>query len=405
MHLRDLASETSFSLLMNKARSALTMLGIIIGIGSVITLVAVGQGATVTVTKNITALGSNLIVIVPGSTRGVVNQGIGSAQTLKLSDATTLQNQLQSTSGVSPEVSRRFQLSAGGNNTNTTVYGANPVYATVHNVSVTNGTFYDQQQNTTAQRVIVLGPTVAQTLFGDATSGVGQSVKVGNVLFTVIGIADIKGGSGITSPDNNVYVPLTTTQRYLIGGAASISSISISASTANDINSVESQANQIMLGLHNISNPSQSDFQIVNQSDIVSSLSSSSKTLTILLGSIAGISLLVGGIGIMNMMLTTVTERTREIGLRKAVGAKRRDIGRQFLTEAVALTLIGGICGITLGLLTAVLLSHFNAVVVQLTWWSVILAFGVSMVIGVVFGYYPAMSAAKLRPIDALKYE
>ncbi len=406
MKISDLVNETGFSLLMNKARSALTMLGIIIGIASVITLVAVGQGATKTITNNISALGSNLVVIIPGSTTTAgVSQGIGTNQTLKVSDATALQKQMQFVNGISPELSKRYQLNYKSNNTNTTVYGANPVYALVHNVQVSDGTFFDQQQNNTAQRVAVLGPTVAQTLFGDTSSGVGKTIRIGNVSFNVLGIANAKGGSGITSPDNNVFIPLVTAQRYLFGQATSVSSISISAQSSSDISSVQAQASQIMLNLHNISNPARPDFQIVNQTDIASSLSSSSRTLTILLGSIAGISLLVGGIGIMNMMLTTVTERTREIGLRKAVGARKRDIGNQFLSEAIVLTIVGGLCGIAIGLLSAVLLNHFNLVTTVLTWWSIVLAFGVSMLIGVMFGYYPANRAARLKPIDALKYE
>jgi len=405
MKYRDLLNETVFTLLINKARSALTILGIVIGIAAVIVLIAVGEGATATVTQNISALGSNLIVVVPGAASGIVSQGIGTAQTLTMSNANTLQQQLQFVSGVSPELAKHFQITYGTNNTNTNVIGADPVYASVHNVTINNGAFFNQQEDNSLQRVAVLGPGVSQVLFGSPYVGVNKQIEINGVIFSVIGVANIKGGSGIASPDNNIYIPLKTAQQYLFGQNQALSSISISAINAKSINIVEQETNNILLSAHGITNPANADFQIVNQSSIVASLSSTTQTLTVLLGSIAGISLLVAGIGIMNMMLTTVTERTREIGLRKAVGAKKKDIGAQFLSEAIALTLIGGVMGIIFGLLIIKILSATHATTVVTEWWSIVIAFGVSMFIGVVFGYYPAQRAAKLKPIDALKYE
>lgn len=405
MKYHDLFNETIFTLLVNKARSALTIIGIVIGIAAVIVLIAVGEGATATVTKNINALGSNLIVVVPGAAPGVVNQGLGTAQTLTVSDANTLQQQLQFVSGVSPELARHFQITYGANNTNTIVIGSNPIYAAVHNVTINNGSFFDQQENNSLQRVAVLGPGVSQVLFGSPFAGVNKQIEINGVIFSVIGVANIKGGSSIASPDNNVYIPLKTAQQYLFGQNQSLTSISVSASNPQSINIVEQEIENILLAAHGITNPANADFQLINQSSIVASLSSTSQTLTVLLGSIAGISLFVAGIGIMNMMLTTVTERTKEIGLRKAVGAKKKDIGAQFLTEAVALTLIGGIIGIFSGLIIIKILETTHSVTVVTQWWSILLAFGVSMLIGVAFGYYPAQRAAKLKPIEALKYE
>ncbi len=405
MRYIDLLQETSYSLLMNKARSFLTILGIVIGIAAVIVLIAVGEGATAAVTNNISALGSNLIVVVPGSASGAVSQGIGSAQTLTMKDASLLQQQLQYVSGISPEIAKHFQITFGANNTNTNVIGADPIYSFVHNVTINNGSFFNQQQNNTLQRVAVLGPGVSELLFGSPYAGVGKQIEINGNLFSVIGVANIKGGSGVSSADNNIYIPLKTAQQYLFGQNRALTSISISAMNAQSINTVEQETFNLLLQSHDIQNPANADFQLVNQSSIVASLSSTTQTLTVLLGSIAAISLLVAGIGIMNMMLTTVTERTREIGLRKAVGAKKKDIGSQFLCEAVALTLIGGLCGILLGIGIIEVLSLTRSVAVVTQWWSIAIAFGVSMLIGIVFGYYPAQRAAKLKPIDALRYE
>lgn len=405
MRVKDLLTETIFTLLINKARSMLTILGIIIGIAAVIVLIAVGEGATATVTQNISALGSNLIVIIPGSSNGPVKQGLGSAQTLTISNANTLQKQLQFASGVSPELSRKFQILAGSNNTNTNVIGANPIYASVHNTQIAKGTFFNQIQDNTLQRVAVLGPNVTQILFGSPFKGLNQKIEINGTLFTVIGITVPKGGNGASSPDNNIIVPLKTAQQYLFGQNQSLSSISISAASSQAIPIVEQEADNILLAQHGITNPANADFQIVNQASVVASLSSTTQTLTALLGSIAGISLLVAGIGIMNMMLTTVTERTREIGLRKAIGAKKKDISKQFLSEAVALTVIGGLLGIILGLSVIKIISMTHTATVVTQWWSIGIAFVVSTLVGIVFGYYPASRAAKLKPIDALKYE
>jgi putative ABC transport system permease protein len=402
----DLYDETTFSLLSNKIRSSLTMLGIVIGISSVIALVAVGQGATKNITSSIGSLGSNLITVQPGATRTAgVSGGIGSASTLKLDDATAISSKVTNIKGVSPEISRRFQVKYKSSNTNTSVIGALPAYLTVRNTTIADGVFFTDQQNKSGAKVAVIGPTTATTLFGDGASPVSQKIKINNIEFTIIGMTTAKGGSGFTNPDDAIYIPLNTGQRYLFGGSKSVSSIAVSAQNANELSDVQTQVTDVLLAQHKIADPLSADFQIINQADVVASLSSVSKTLTILLGTIAGISLLVGGIGIMNMMLTSVTERTREIGLRKAVGAPSADIGIQFLFESLLLTLIGGAVGTLLGVGVALLLQKTNAAQTQVTWWSIILALAVSSVIGFVFGYYPARRASKLKPIEALKYE
>jgi putative ABC transport system permease protein len=407
MRLTDVFSETAAALSSNKARSGLTMLGIVIGISSVIALVGVGQGATASVTASISSLGSNLLVVSPGSssTAGPVSGGAGSAETLTVADGTAIKSNVSDAEAVAPVLSKRYQVTATSNNTNTSVLGTTADYAAVRDLTIDSGNFLSDQQDQQGALVAVLGPTVRDTLFGTDANAINQFIKINGVQFKVIGVTKAKGGSGFTTPDNNIYVPLLTAQRYLAGVTASISEIDIEASSAATINEAQAEITALLLTRHNISDPTNADFTVVNQADIVSSLSTVTSTLTLLLGAIAGISLLVGGIGIMNMMLTTVTERTREIGLRKAIGAKSRDISVQFLTEAIMLTFIGGLIGVTLGLGIAITITRLGIITATVTWQSVVLSFGVSALVGIVFGFYPAQRAAKLKPIEALKYE
>jgi len=254
-------------------------------------------------------------------------------------------------------------------------------------------------------KVAVLGPTTVSDLFGSSTTSViGQTVRINQLDFKVIGVTEAKGGSGFSNQDDVIYVPLSTAQHFL-SGTDSVSTISIAAVSTDVMSTVQQEVTDLLLQRHRISDASQADFQVMNQSDIVSTASSVTNTFTMLLAAIAGISLIVGGIGIMNMMLTTVTERTREIGLRKAIGATKNDISSQFLTEAVMLTFLGGILGILLGWVASLLISKFAGLTTSISLTSVVLAFGVSAVIGLVFGYYPARRAAKLNPIEALRFE
>ncbi len=407
MNYSDLLHETSSALLGNKVRSGLTVLGIIIGIASVIAMLAIGQGATNSISSSIQSLGSNLVIVMPGAQRGPgvqISQGRGSAQSLTLDDATAIQSQVAMAQAVAPEVSSRKQVVAKGTNTNTSVIGTTPAYTTVRNVQIADGTFITAEHVSSLSKVAVIGPTVVSDLFGDGSSPIGQVIRIGGIEFKIVGVTVAKGGSGFNNPDDQIYIPVTVAQRYLTGNKY-VSDISVQADTPQDMTEVQAEITSLLLQRHNISDPASADFSTLNQQDIISSASSITSTLTYLLAAVAGISLVVGGIGIMNMMLTTVTERTREIGLRKAIGAKRADINRQFLVEAVLLTLAGGISGVILGWLIAFIITKFGIVQASVSMSSILLACGVSAAIGIAFGYYPARRASNLNPIEALRYE
>jgi putative ABC transport system permease protein len=401
----DLFKETLWSLTGNKVRSSLTMLGIVIGIASVIAMVAIGQGAQNSIAKSIESIGSNLIIVMPGAARGSgISQGRGSAETLTMEDVDAISTQVSDVAAVAPEVSRRYQITAGANNTNTQVVGTLPAYTDVRNVQIDLGSFLNAQQVQASSKVAVLGATARDDLFGADVNPVGQSIRINGINFTVIGVTVLKGGTGFNNPDDYVYVPITTDQHYLAGNNY-VSDISIAATSADTITAAQQEVTDLLLARHKISDPTAADFNIMNQADIISTASSVTSTFTTLLASIAGISLLVGGIGIMNMMLTTVTERTREIGLRKAVGVKRLYINLQFLAEAVVLTFLGGFIGIILGWIASIVASHFLSLTTEVSLSAVLLAFGVSAGIGIIFGFYPARRAAALSPIEALRYE
>jgi len=407
MLISDLFQETSSALLSNKARSGLTILGVVIGIGSVIAMIAIGQGAQGTIQSNIQSLGSNLIEVMPGMQKGFgyqVSQGRGSAQTLTSEDADAISNQVSLINGVAPELSGRYQVTAKGTNTNTSVLGVTSSYPAIRNVQIDQGSFISDQNVASMSKVAVLGPTVRDDLFGTDVNPVGETIRIRQIEFKVIGLTLSKGGSSFGSQDDMIFIPLTTAQRFL-AGSQRVSTISVQAVDAKSMTDVQNQITNLLLARHNISDPTKADFSTLNQSDIVATASSVANTFTILLGSVAAISLLVGGIGIMNMMLTTVTERTREIGLRKAIGAKRGDISLQFLTEAVMLTFTGGIIGIIFGWLISLGVNKFGNIATQVSVPSILLAFGVSAAIGIIFGYYPARRASRLNPIEALRYE
>jgi len=409
MLIYDLFQETYSAITANKARSSLTILGIIIGIGSVIAMVSVGQGAQSSIESSIQSIGSNLIIVMPGFQRNAaggsgVSAGRGSAQTLTLADSEAIKAEVTGASAVAPDLSRRYQITAKGKNTNTQVVGTVPAYPTVRNIEVSDGSFFTEEQGKSLSKVAVIGPSTRDDLFGTDGNAIGQTIRINKVDFKVIGMTKAKGGSGFSNQDDVVYVPISTAQR-LLAGDNYVSTISIQAGNQSSLSAVQEQVTSILLTRHKISDPTLADFQVLNQADIVATASSVTGTFTILLAAIAGISLIVGGIGIMNMMLTTVTERTREIGLRKAIGAKRNDISKQFLFESVALTFLGGMVGILLGWLIALAISSFAGIATTVSMNSILLAFGVSAAIGIVFGYYPARRAAKFNPIDALRYE
>ena len=403
MKLQDILQETHSSLSANKARSGLTILGIVIGIASVIAMVSIGNGAKASIQSSIEGLGSNLLTIMPGIVqpgRGIVSSGRGAAQTLKNEDIAVVQG-IEGVSIISPEVSRRFQVVTGtGNNTNTTIMGAISDYLTVHNLIMADGVFISDANQRNIGRQVVLGATVATDLFADQNP-IGKSIRINKVNFTVVGVLVLKGGAGFSGPDDMIFVPLSTMQKILTG-VDYLSTMSVSVADKNMMTPVKEEIISALLDKHNVA---EADFSVISQEDILGTLNTVINTFTIFLAAIASISLLVGGIGIMNMMLTTVTERTKEIGLRKAIGAKRNDISMQFLVEAVALTFIGGVVGVILGWLIAYGVTFFGIINTQVSFGSIFLAFGVSAGIGIVFGYYPARRASKLNPIDALRYE
>ena len=411
MTTRDLFEETYAALSANKVRSGLTTLGIVIGIASVIALTAIGQGATNSVQASIQSLGSNLLIVMPGASRQFgfgASGGRGSARSLTPEDATAIAS-VSGVAAVSGDYSARYQVAIAGANTNTSVNGVDASYAQIRDLEMDGGSFITESQSASYAKVAVLGPTVVTDLFGDgATSAdaIGQRVRINDIQFTVIGVTKSKGSSGFNNQDDVVYVPLGTALQYFAGAENRyLPTIYIEAQDASGMTAVQESVTELLLERHKIADPSEADFNILNQADIVSAASSVTGTLTTLLAAVAGISLVVGGIGIMNMMLTTVTERMREIGLRKAIGATKKDVNTQFLAEAIALTFVGGAIGIALGWLAAYGVTVTGLVTAEVTWQSVLLAFGVSAAIGIVFGWYPARRASHLNPIDALRYE
>ena len=407
MTVTDILEETYMALSANKARSFLTMLGIVIGIGSVIAMVAIGQGAQVSIAARIQSIGSDLIQVTPGAQGGIgsqVSSGRGSARTLTQGDADAIAKEISTAKAVAPEISSRYQVTAKGKNTNTSVVGVSPAYPTVRNIEVDQGSFISVENLLSLSKVAVIGPTVRDDLFGADVDPVGQTIRIKSIEFKIIGVTKAKGGTGFGSQDDMIFIPLTSAQRFLAGDNY-VTTISVQAVDSNSMSAMQQEITDLLLSRHHISDPTLADFSTLNQADIVATASSVTDTFTTLLAAVAGISLVVGGIGIMNMMLTTVTERTREIGLRKAIGAKRSEINLQFLIEAVTLTFFGGFIGVVLGWLVSFAVTYFGILQTSVSLSSILLAFGVSAVIGIVFGYFPARRAAALNPIEALRYE
>lgn len=408
MKIYDIFQETYTALSANKARSGLTILGIVIGISSVIAMVSIGTGASKSISSSIESLGSNLIQITPGAqrTQGFsASGGRGNAKSLTSADADAIINEVANVAAVDSEVSGRYQITAKGTNTNTSVTGVTSSYPQIRNLEVAEGIFITDAQNASAAKVAVIGPTTRDDLFGiDATDVVGQVIRIKGAQFTVIGVTVAKGGTGFQSQDDVIFIPVKSAQRYFSGDQY-LTTIAVQATTQDAMTQVQDDITNLLLSRHKISDPTAADFSVLNQNDILSAASGVTSTLTALLAAIGGISLLVGGIGIMNMMLTTVTERTREIGLRKAIGAKKQDISTQFLAEAVALTVVGGVVGIIFGWGISYVVNLTGVVKTSVSVSSILLAFGVSAIIGIVFGYYPARRAASLNPIEAMRYE
>ncbi len=406
MLITDLFEETYFAISANKTRSGLTILGIVIGIASVIAMISVGQGATGSIETSIQSMGSNLITVSPGFQRSFsqVSTGRGNAQTLTIDDSESIAKEIPFVRAVAPELSRRYQIVAKGKNTNTQVVGTTSSYPSIKNVEIGQGSFISEQNVNSQSKVAVLGPTTRDDLFGEGTTPMGETIRINGINFKVIGITKSKGGTGFGSQDDMIFIPITTAQK-LLAGANYVSTINVQAESPQAMTQVQTEITNLLLQRHNIASVEMADFSVLSQEDILGAASSMTNTMTILLAAIAGISLIVGGIGIMNMMMTTVTERTREIGLRKAIGAKRLDISLQFLAEAIMLTFLGGAVGIILGSGIAYGITFFAGMATKISLFSIILAFSVSAIIGIAFGYWPAQKAAKLNPIEALRYE
>ena len=406
MRISDLISETIHSLTSNKVRSGLTILGIVVGIASVIAMLALGAGSQASIESSIQSAGSNLLTISPsspGSQGGGMRMAASSVQSLTLEDAEAL-GALELISGAAPSAQGNGQLVADNANANAQLIGVTPSYSEVSGLSLANGTFITERDNKAYAQVVVLGATLAEDLYGADYDPVGQRIRSGNLLLTVVGVLEEKGTSGFTSADSAAIIPLSTLQRYVTGNEY-LSSITLTVVDEEFMTEAEDSVESTLLSLHGISDPDSADFRIQNMADMLTTVSTVVDTFTGLLAAIASISLLVGGIGIMNMMLTTVTERTREIGLRKAIGADDNVISLQFLVESVVLTFIGGVIGIALGWGIAIVGGGFLGINAVLTLNAIGLAVGVSAFIGVVFGYYPARRAAAMSPIEALRYQ
>ena len=407
MELTELITESLGTLINNKMRSGLAILGIVIGIGSVIALLSLGQATQQSISNQIESLGANLLTVNPGAQQtGAVRGAAGGRTTLTLEDANAIKTSPQITTikNVSPEFSRRTQVTTGGNNTNTQVVGATPVYADVHKVSIDTGAFISQRDVDSISKVAVVGPQVVSDLFGNGANAIGQTIRISGKSFTIIGVTVSKGGTGFNNQDDIIYVPLTTAMSQLFG-VKYLASIALEAKSSDVMTAAQNEVGYFLLARHKIGDPTQADFSIFSQQDILNTVSATTGTFTALLSGIAAISLLVGGIGIMNIMLVTVTERTREIGLRKALGAKKQTITTQFLAESIMLTFTGGAVGVFLGILTSFIIARLLNFPFLISVPSILLAVVVSAAIGILFGWYPAKKAADLQPIEALRYE
>ena len=389
----------------NKGRSILTTLGIIIGVAAVIAIVALGEGASASVSSQLAGLGTNLLTIMPGSTRsGGAASGAGSSVTLTAADADAISQNIQGLSGVSPVVSGNAQIIYGNQNWSTRVQGVSPDYLTINDWKISQGSAFTQQDDIGANNIAVLGQTVVNNLFPNGQSPIGQLVRIRNVPFTVVGVLASKGSSGFQDQDDTIMIPFKTGQVRLFG-SANISQIVVQVTDASNIDTVNTQMETLLRSRHKLQSYQSDDFSIRNNADIISRVSSVSDTMTMLLGGVGAVSLVVGGIGIMNIMLVSVTERTREIGIRLAIGAQPRDVLFQFLVEAVVLSLLGGIIGILIGSGVALVLPLVAGWTTVLPWNAIALSFGVSAAIGMFFGIYPARKASQLDPIVALRYE
>ena len=401
------AFNISFSSLRhNRLRTILAMLGIVIGIASVILIISIANGATSSITSEVSSMGSNLLTIMPGSQSNGPVQGGGNVKTLTYADAQFFKdnNDFSNIDAVSASVQSNAQVIGNGENMNTTIQGVSSGYFQMQSISVDSGELFSAEDEGFYSKVAVIGPDVVTELFGEGADPTGQVIQIKSQLFRVVGVTKAKGSSGMSNPDKAVYVPVTTAMKILLGQNY-VQSIQLSLSDVAIINQTTAEIKQALMERHGITDEANIDFNITSSKEIQDKLSSITGTLTAMLAGIAGISLLVGGIGVMNIMLVSVTERTKEIGLLKALGARKNDILLQFLIEAVVLTITGGF----IGMATGEIFSYIASIIIKIPFvfqlYPILLAVGVCVAIGVFFGLYPSRRAAKLNPIDALKYE
>ena len=405
MLFTDLLKMAGLSLIANKLRTLLTMLGIIIGVASVIAMTSVGMGVKKNVVDSISRLGSNMLMVMPGSSnRGGVRGAAGSVVTLTYDDAKAIKSKIKDVAYVSPIVQNSYQVVYGHENWNTTVSGVIPEYVEIQSLTLQSGLFFSEHDVEVRSRVAVIGTTVATNLFGEVNP-VGKKIRIGNAPYTIIGLIASKGQSSVgQDQDDVVLIPLTTAQERLLG-ITYVRMINVQVADADKMDEVQARIENLLRQRHRIAADADDDFNVRNLTSLMETMSETTTMITLLLGSIAGISLIVGGIGIMNIMMVSVTERTREIGIRKAIGATYSNIMLQFLIESTMISVIGGIIGIGFGIGLAQAISKFGNFTTVISVVSIIASFGFSLFVGIVFGMLPARKAARLDPIDALRYE
>jgi putative ABC transport system permease protein len=406
MNFGNLIKVALVALKRNKMRSFLTMLGIIIGVASVITMLAIGQGSKKSIQDQIASMGSNMLFVMPGTMRfGGVQQGSSNTQSLTVNDVQAIKTGCDAVVAVSPEVRSSGQAVYGNSNWPTTIYGGNEDYLSIRSWETVSGRNITDEEAKGSAKVCLIGRTVADELFGEGIDPTGETIRFAKIPFKIIGVLKEKGQNSFGQDQDDVLIaPYTTVQKRILAQSY-IQSIQMSARSAEDSDLAQAQVEEVLRHSHRLRENEDNDFEIRSQEELATTMTSITDILTILLGAIAGISLLVGGIGIMNIMYVSVTERTREIGLRMSIGGRGLDILLQFLFESIMLSVFGGLVGVLFGIGASRILSALTSWPVSIMWSSVILSFVVCTVIGVFFGWYPARRAADLDPIDALRYE
>lgn len=390
----------------NKLRAFLTMLGIIIGVGSVIAMLAIGEGSKMKIRNTMSSMGTNMIMIMPNfQRRGGVSLGTSSSIVLKYSDVVALRNEATSLGAISPEIRASGQVIYGNQNTQTTVEGVSEEYLSIRKLNIGSGRIFNDTEIRDMSKVCIIGHTVVKNLFGEGADPVGLSIRIKNLPFQIIGVLESKGESSMGQDQDDIILAPYTTVQSRLATIDYLNGIYASAVSDDKSEAAIGEVTEILRRTHKIKESQENDFRVMSQSELIQTVSSITDVMTILLGAIAGISLLVGGIGIMNIMFVSVTERTREIGIRMSIGGRSRDILLQFLVESMVMSILGGLLGVIFGYLVAKIAGTLMSSPIYITPQSVFLAFAVCFVIGVFFGWYPAKKAANLNPIDALRYE